>query len=99
MIGGPVTDKPDSLEKSITVVVNAHGALVEMSVSPEQGSIVKVKNIRTNDEQEAKVILVSPGETGKFNVALEFTGPNPGFWRVIFPPSDWSMRHADAKRN
>jgi hypothetical protein len=99
LIEGQIASKPNFAEESHTVVVNAHGALVEMSVPPDQGRTVTLKNVQTNEKQESKVILVTAGESGKFNVALEFTGPNPGFWNVTFPPDNWSIRHPDGKQN
>ena len=98
-VEGQVAGKSDFVEKTHTIVVNAHGALVEMSVTPEQGQTLTLKNSQTNEVQESKVVLVTAGESGKFNVALEFTTPNPGFWSVSFPPDDWSGRHPDAKKH
>jgi hypothetical protein len=79
-------------EKARTVVVNAHGALVELGISLEQGQIVLLRNVRTNDVIESTVKIVTPGESGKFNLALEFNTPSPGFWHISFPPEDWSPR-------
>jgi len=36
-----------------------------------------------------------PGE--QTQVGVEFMLPNPTFWRVAFPPKDWTPRHPDAK--
>ena len=99
VLEGPIAGKPDFAEKTRTVVVSAHGALVELSVAAEKDQIVTLQNGQTNERQESKVVLVSDGEKGKFNVAVEFTSPNPGFWGVNFPPADWTIRHEDAKRN
>lgn len=95
---GRVARNPNFSEMTRTVVVNAHGALVEMSVAPEQGQTLNLKNCQTNESQESKVVLVTAGESGKFNVALEFTAPNPGFWSISFPPDDWSGHDADKKK-
>jgi hypothetical protein len=85
-------------EETHTIVVNAHGALVEMRTSPDQGQIVTLRNVRTGDQSECAVKLVTPAGAGKFSTALEFTKPNPGFWRISFPPEDWSIRNPDAKK-
>ena len=98
VIEGQATGKPNFVEKSRTVVVNAHGALVEMSVPLEQGSTVNVKNIRTNEAQESKVILVTAGDPENSMWRWNLRPPT-SFWRVSFPPDDWSVRHPDAKRN
>ena len=92
-------NKPPSTEETHTIVVSAHGALVEMGLSLDQGQIVTLQNVRTTEKSECGVKLVTPSGAGKFNTALEFTTPNPGFWRISFPPEDWSLRYPDAKRN
>jgi hypothetical protein len=33
---------------------------------------------------------VNKDMAGPPTVAVEFTKPAPSFWRVAFPPSDWS---------
>jgi len=90
--------KPPSTENTFTNVVNAHGALIEMRTPLQSGQNVTMRNQRTNETAECAVKIVTPADRGKFNVALEFTTPNPGFWRVSFPPEDWTVRHPDAKR-
>jgi len=86
-------------ETTHTIVVNAHGALVEMSKMPQVGQSIVLQNAKTNDRIECIVKLVTPADGQKCNVGLEFTKPNPGFWHISFPPEDWSMHHPDAKRN
>jgi hypothetical protein len=78
--------------------VNAHGALVELAAAVEEGQKLLLKNSQTNEKQESIVKLVSAGEGRNFNVAVEFTTPNPDFWSVNFPPEDWTGKHPDAKR-
>jgi hypothetical protein len=41
------------------------------------------------------------GETrdGKREVGVEFVEPSHGFWRVTFPPEDWSVHSPEAKRS
>ena len=85
-------------EETHTIVLNAHGALVEMSAALDQGQVVSLKNIRTSEKSDCEVKLVTPAGAGKFNTALEFTKPNPGFWRISFPPEDWTSRSPDAKK-
>ncbi len=91
--------KTPSTEETHTIVVNAHGALVELGVALDQGQIVTLQNVRTTDKTECSIKLVTPAGVGKFNTALEFTKPNPGFWRISFPPDDWTMKNPDAKRS
>jgi hypothetical protein len=90
VVQGRQANKSEFSENAHTVVVNAHGALVDMGIPLDQGQRVILLNIRTSEKIEAEVKLVTPGETGRFNVALEFVDPNPSFWHISFPPEDWS---------
>jgi hypothetical protein len=93
-VDGVLANKSEFSEKAQTIVVNAHGALVEMDVSLDPGQRVILCNVRTSEKIASEVKLVTPGESGKFNVALEFVDPNPAFWHISFPPEDWSAHRA-----
>lgn len=88
---------PPFREETHTVVLNAHGTLVEMSVALETGRTVSLRNVKTAEQIECTVKLVTNTEHGKFNVALEFKKPNAGFWQVSFPPEDWSPHDKDPR--
>ena len=83
-----------------TVVVNAHGALVRLDLVPTIGQTLTLQNKSANQAQEAVVVFVSKeaAKDGKFSVGVEFTKPNASFWRITFPPEDWSLSHPDAKK-
>jgi hypothetical protein len=98
IVEGELANKSNFSEKAHTVVVNAHGALVELGVSLEPEQRILLRNVRTNEKIASVVKLVTPGEPGKFNVALEFVDPNPGFWHITFPPEDWAARRLDATK-
>jgi hypothetical protein len=98
VVEGKRANKSPFSEETHTIVLNAHGALVEMTISLDQGQIVTLQNVRTTEKSECQVKLVTPSGAGKFNAALEFTNPNPSFWHISFPPEDWSLRNPDAKR-
>lgn len=98
VVEGKLADKSPFKEETHTIVVNAHGALVEMGISLEQGQVVTLQNVRTSEKTECTVKLVTPAETKKFNTAIEFANPNPGFWRISFPPDDWTNKSPDAKK-
>ena len=99
VVEGKLANKSTFSEETHTIVVNAHGALVEMSASLDQGQAVTLLNVRTSEKTECAVKLVTPVEAKKFNAALEFTSPNPGFWRISFPPDDWTSKSPDAKKH
>jgi hypothetical protein len=83
-------NKPPVRAETHTVVLNAHGTLIEMRVALETGRTVTLKNLKTSEQIECTVKLITNSEPGTFNVALEFKTPNAKFWQVSFPPEDWS---------
>jgi hypothetical protein len=89
---------PTFLEETHTVVLNAHGTLLEMQAALETGQTVSLKNLRTSEQIECTVKLVTASDGGKFNVALEFKKPNASFWQISFPPEDWAPHDKDPRK-
>ncbi len=79
-------------EETATLAINAHGALVMMQARVTSGSKVQVQHNLTKEEQECHVAFLGPVRSGKAEVGLEFSDARPSFWRVAFPPEDWSKR-------
>ena|SRR5580692_19030 len=84
-------------EESETLAINAHGALILMQARVTSGSKVRMYHNRTEEEQECYVVFLGPVRAGKAEVGLEFSSPCPTFWRVAFPPEDWSPKHPEAR--
>jgi len=84
-------------EGTETLSISAHGALVKLQAKLVSGAKVIVKHEGTQEEQETKVIFMGTTRGGKTEVGLEFASPRPSFWRVAFPPEDWSPKHPDAR--
>jgi hypothetical protein len=84
-------------EYSETLAINAHGALVLLSARVTSGGVIHMKNVKTEEEQECHVAFLGPVRSGKAEIGLEFSVPRPAFWRVTFPPEDWSPKHPDAR--
>ena len=84
-------------EETQTLAINAHGALVLMKSRVTSGSQLFLVNKRTEEEQECHVVFLGPVRGGKAEIGLEFTEARPGFWRVTFPPEDWTPRHPEAR--
>jgi len=57
-----------------------------------------LKNLTTKEEIECIVVDVNSGHTDIPEVGAGFAEPCPYFWRVSFPPADWSPRSPEAKR-
>ena len=84
-------------EETETLAINAHGALVLMKARLTSGSKVVLQHKRTLEEQECHVAFLGPVRAGKAEIGLEFSSPRPAFWRVAFPPEDWTPRHPEAR--
>jgi hypothetical protein len=80
-----------------TLAINAHGALVLLAARITSGSVIQMRHTKTQEEQECHVVFLGPVRSGKAEVGLEFTMPRPAFWRVAFPPEDWSPKHPEAR--
>jgi len=84
-------------EETATLAINAHGALVPMQARVTSGGKVQLQHNLTKEEQECHVAFLGPVRAGKAEVGLEFSEARPSFWRVAFPPEDWSPKHPEAR--
>jgi hypothetical protein len=84
-------------EETSTLTVSAHGALIQLALTVEVGQLLKIKNAQTAEELVCRVINLGPEHSGKLEVGVEFEAPSPRFWRIAFPPADWTPRSPDAK--
>lgn len=80
-----------------TLAINAHGALVLLESRVTSGSKVQLQHKRTQEQQECHVVFLGPVRAGKAEIGLEFSDARPAFWRVAFPPEDWTPRHPEAR--
>ena len=84
---------PDGKRISIearTLVVNAHGGLLDVGMEMLAGQPLLLSNPKTERVATGKVVRAQRSEEGRFSVAFEFEFPTPNFWPVSFPPPDWS---------
>jgi hypothetical protein len=84
-------------EETHTLIVNAHGALIQLALTVEIGQLLGIKNMQTLEELVCRVVNLGPDQPGKREVGIEFELASPRFWRIAFPPSDWTPRSPDAK--
>lgn len=103
LVGVPVSvvltrlnQKPIS-EETITLVVNAHGTLVLLAMKLFADDPVTLINPKTGEQQPSRVVYLGPRQAEKQEVGVEFVKPSPLFWRIAFPPSNWTTEHEDAK--
>src|SRR5580700_2468635 len=84
-------------EETQTLAINAHGALVLLESRLTSGCKVQLQHKKTQEEHECHVAFLGPVRSGKAEIGLEFSSPHPTFWRVAFPPEDWTPRHPEAR--
>jgi PilZ domain-containing protein len=77
-------------EETHTLSVNANGALVVLSASIKKGQVIHLLNVAMGDKAECVVAHLGPRQGDQLEVGIAFRLPNPNFWRVAFPPRDWS---------
>src|SRR6266851_1678856 len=87
----------DFEELTQTLAINAHGALILLTARLISGAVVQMKHNKTEEEQECHVAFLGPVRGGKAEIGLEFTAPRPTFWRVAFPPEDWTPKSPEAR--
>jgi hypothetical protein len=73
-----------------TLVVNAHGGLLDVAMEMIAGQQLLLSNLITERVTTGKVVRIEGSEESRFSVAFEFDFPAPSFWPVSFPPPDWS---------
>jgi hypothetical protein len=88
VIADDVGHKPRQ-EEALTQVVNAHGGLLKMKMEVHVGQPMLLLNPKNKVEQKCRVVRVDDTALEYFSVAFEFDAPNPKFWPVVFPPTDW----------
>ena len=89
------SDNQHVSENAFTTNVSAHGALILMSMRLELGQKILVRNTETLEEQFGRIVHVTPATDGKTEVGIEFLKPAPKFWRISFPPDDWTPHDSE----
>lgn len=86
----PLKEGPQFYERAQTLVVNAHGALIALAekVTPRQRLLMQ--NIDSGEQKECRVVYVEKELAGPTKVAVEFMQPAASFWRIAYPPPDWT---------
>jgi len=77
-------------EETHTLIVNAHGALLPVSMPVKVSQDLVLRNKDSNEEQRCRVAYMGPVIAGRMQTGIEFRRPAPQFWHVTFPPEDWA---------
>lgn len=84
-------DGPPFYEGTHTLVVSAHGALISLAANVARDQRLFLQNALSGEQQECRIVFTETKLTGPTEVGIEFQRPAPNFWRVAFPPSDWTL--------
>jgi len=76
-------------EKTKTLAVNAHGALIHLAQDVQAGDTVTLTHSLTEEQQASRVVYAKPMSGNVRAVGIEFLKPAPKFWQIAFPPTDW----------
>jgi hypothetical protein len=93
-VRGQRADRTSFEEQTQTVTVNSHGAMILLNAHVKTGQNLLLRHSNAQDEVKAQVIYTGGRQAGKTQVGIEFQAPSPRFWRVAFPPDDWSRAEA-----
>lgn len=85
-------------ERTTTLVVNAHGGLILLREPVLVGQELSITHVGTSEDLACTVKDINPGQEEIPEIGIGFAEPNAHFWRVSFPPEDWSPRSPEAKR-
>jgi hypothetical protein len=86
---GRASDGRKFKEKTQTIVVNAHGALLYLQQELGLGEDIMLTNPVTEEEQECRVVFLGESSDKGQRIGVEFNSPAPHFWGMDFTPADW----------
>jgi hypothetical protein len=88
-IFGQDSDGKIFAEKTTTVTVSAHGAMVVLDTEIDNLKPALLVNTRTGTEVHCRIAHRKEIAKNRIEIGLEFDNPYPRFWAMNFPPDDW----------
>jgi|HubBroStandDraft_2_1064218.scaffolds.fasta_scaffold64629_3 hypothetical protein len=79
-------NKQSITEKTHTMIVSDHGALILLAATVETQQVIRLENPSLGEELLCRVVSLGPTLMGKTQVAVEFIVPKPGFWSTAPSP-------------
>jgi hypothetical protein len=73
-------DKRSISEKTHTIIVSDHGALILLAAAVKPQQFIHLENESLGEEILCRVVSLGTTLMGKTQVAVEFIVPKPGFW-------------------
>ncbi len=71
-------------EKTQTLSVNSHGALIALSAPVSVDQALYIRN-EHGEQQACRVVYLVRTAEGQTQVGVEFIEPSPHFWHINFP--------------
>jgi|SRR5271170_1379128 len=84
-------------EKTHTLMINAHGALLLLAMPVSVDKFVVLENPGVGQELLCRVTHVGTQFMGKAQVGVEFIKPAPEFWGIQPRPEDWDPNRAPGR--
>jgi hypothetical protein len=81
---------------AFTLVVNAHGGLLELALKLAKGQKMVLMNPVLGVQEPCRVVDTRRSQDAHFTVAFEFDSPAPQFWPISFPPANWSLAQTES---
>jgi hypothetical protein len=79
-----------------TLVVSAHGGLLNLRHEVDNGEMLVLVHPETQEEQECRIVFIGESGTRGLRVGVEFLTPAPHFWGIEFQGSgDSSSKSAE----
>ena len=79
---------------AFTLVVNAHGGLLEVTTKLAKGQHISLINTASGAKVPCRILAARKSQDGAFAIAFEFESPSPDFWPIPFLPPDWHLVNA-----
>ena len=90
VVAGKDRNRKRFREACETIVINAHGALLVLTHSLDDGAQLVLTNPFTQEEQECRVVYLGDDDPDNGQrVGIEFLTPAPHFWGMEFSQPDW----------
>lgn len=85
-------------EVTETQAISAYGAFILLQARVSKGAQITLKHNRTAEELECRIVHLGSLRGNKVEIGLEFSSPRADFWRVHFPPEDWTPKSWEARK-
>jgi hypothetical protein len=90
LLSSAAPEKQTFQTQAFTLMVNAHGGLLESPVRVDVHQKITLTNPRSGKSCGCRVVRIAGPFESQFKIAFEFDEPDAHFWPIAFPPACWS---------